>query len=572
VSARRLRGDLDTIVLTALRKEPARRYQSVEQLATDIQRHLEGRPVLARADTFRYRTGKFVRRNRVAVAATVVVALALLGGTVATAWQARQARAAQARAERRFNDVRKLANTVLFDYHDAIKDLPGALAVRERLVRDALGYLDTLAQEAGGDATLQRDLAVAYHRVGDIQGGTLGSNLGDTDGAIASYRKSLEILDTVLRADSANPRIRRDIASVSLALSLIIFDKGDVPASLAIAGRARTLLEPVARADTMDPGLRLELSAAYDHLGVLSLETGDPGAAAELHRRNIRGLEAVPFHERSTPPVRRALSVGHHHLADAQVQLGDLPGALESHRQARAIRVALAQEFPDNADYKGLVAASNYYMADILAELGRPAEALALHRANAAGDSAVLRTDPRNSAARSGVAFGQSRIGDMLVRLGRPREALPAYRQSLAIRADELRADSTNLFKRTQLIESHGRICRTLGSIAPETAGPSCATFRRMMIDTHIDPSNAGYRGYFAGAYGDLGAVYDSLASNPGTPAAEREGYRRDALDAHRRSLIIWSDMKARGIVNPVDTARVTAAARAVARAEAVLR
>jgi tetratricopeptide (TPR) repeat protein len=264
--------------------------------------------------------------------------------------------------------------------------------------------------------------------------------------------------------------------------------------------------------------------------------------------------------------------VAHHHLADAQVQLGDLRGALESHERSKAIRTELATEFPDNADYQRLVGTSNYYMGDILAELGRPGEALALHRINAAGDSAGLRADPKNAALRSGLAFSLSRIGDMLVRLDRSGEALSAYRESLALRAGELRADSANLFKRVQMIESHGRICRTLGRIAPAAAGPGCATVSRLMHETQLDPTNAGYRSYFAGAYSDLGMVYDSLAANPATPPAERDGYRRAALDAHRRSLIIWSDMAARGIVSPVDTARVTEAAKAVGRAQAALR
>jgi non-specific serine/threonine protein kinase/serine/threonine-protein kinase len=387
-TARRLRGDLDTIVLTALRKEPARRYQSVEQFATDIQRYLDGRPVLARADTFRYRAGKFVRRNRAAVAAGA--RHRLLGNTVATPGRL-ASEAAPGRAERRFNDVRQLAGTVLFDYHDAIKDLPGALPVRERLVRDALGYLDTLAQEAGGDASLQRDLAVAYRRVGDIQGGTLGSNLGDTDGAIASYGKALGILEALLRSDSTDARTRRDLASVSLALSGLKFDKGDIAASLTATGRARTLLEPLAGADSLDLALRLELSAVYDNLGVLLLETGDPRAAAELHLRDLQGLEAASPDERGSPRVRRAVSVAHHHLADAQVQLGDLGGALESHRRSRAIRTELAAEFPDNADYQRLVGTS-YYMG-ILAERGAPAGAHASpHQRNADSRSAA---DPR---------------------------------------------------------------------------------------------------------------------------------------------------------------------------------
>jgi eukaryotic-like serine/threonine-protein kinase len=76
---RHLRGDLDNIVLKALQKGPARRYSSVEQLSEDVRRHLDGLPVAARPDTFVYRTGKFVRRHRLGLAAVAVLILALAG-------------------------------------------------------------------------------------------------------------------------------------------------------------------------------------------------------------------------------------------------------------------------------------------------------------------------------------------------------------------------------------------------------------------------------------------------------------------------------------------------------------
>jgi serine/threonine protein kinase/tetratricopeptide (TPR) repeat protein len=94
-----LRGDLDNIILMALRKEPARRYASVGQFSEDIRRHLDGLPVIARKDTFKYRTTKFVRRNGPGVAAAGIILLSLLGGIVATAWQARAAQQEKARAE-----------------------------------------------------------------------------------------------------------------------------------------------------------------------------------------------------------------------------------------------------------------------------------------------------------------------------------------------------------------------------------------------------------------------------------------------------------------------------------------
>src|SRR5262249_32629937 len=126
---RQLRGDLDNIVLMALRKEPNRRYLSAEQFSEDIRRHLEGRPVRARQDTLGYRVGKFIKRNKVGVIATSLIAASLIGGIVTTARQARI-------AERRFNDVRKLANAVLFKYHDAVQNLPGSTSVREMMVKD----------------------------------------------------------------------------------------------------------------------------------------------------------------------------------------------------------------------------------------------------------------------------------------------------------------------------------------------------------------------------------------------------------------------------------------------------
>ncbi|MBL8189697.1 MAG: serine/threonine protein kinase, partial [Acidobacteria bacterium] len=96
--ARMLSGDLDNIVLMALRKEPERRYQSVEQFSEDIRRYLTGLPILARPDTFVYRAGKFVRRHQVAVLAAFLVMLSLLGGIVATGYAAHQARAESERA------------------------------------------------------------------------------------------------------------------------------------------------------------------------------------------------------------------------------------------------------------------------------------------------------------------------------------------------------------------------------------------------------------------------------------------------------------------------------------------
>ena len=551
---RRLRGDLDIILLTALRKEPARRYQSVEQFAADVRRHLDGLPVRARPDTFRYRAGKFVRRNRVPVAAGVLFALTLLGGTAATAYQAREARAAQTRAERRFADVRKLANALLFDYHDAIRDLRGARPVRERMVRDALGYLDGLAQESGEDPSLQRELAGAYHRIGDLQGGE-PSSLGDTEGAARSYGKALTILEALLRADSGNTRLRRDAANAAMALGRVVWSRGDLRLGLDHARRARALLDPLVAADPNATDLRLELSAANNLLGQISLEEGKIAEALEYHGADLKQFESAPDSVLRLPAVRHAVSVTYGYLADAQSEWGDLQGALASRRQSRALRRQLAAEFPDNATYAELATAARYYEATTLGNLGRWEEALTLHRESLAEED-------------SSATFSLCRVGEALAALGRHDEALGYLNQALRKHERELRADTANLFSRLAVVEDLGRICKSLASLGRPDAPAACGRTTTFATAIAVEPGHAFPRAFLAAAWSDVGAAYESLARQAGISPAMRREYRLAARDRHRRSHEIWADLSDRGLVSPVDTARVSAAERALADAQ----
>ena len=550
---RRLRGDLDTILLTALRKEPARRYQSVEQFAGDVRRHLEGLPVRARPDTFRYRAGKFVRRNRVPVAAGLLLALALLGGTAATAYQAQQARAAQARAERRFADVRKLANSLLFDYHDAIRDLRGARPVRERMVRDALGYLDELAGESREDPSLQRELAGAYLRIGDLQGGE-PSNLGDTEGAVRSYGKALSILETLIRADSGNARLRREAARASLSLGRVVWERGDVPGGLTHARRARALLDPLVAAAPTNTELRLQLSAANNLLGQIFLEEGKIAEAVEYHSADLKQFEAAPESERRLPEVRHAISVTYGYLADAQAESGDLAGALQSLRQGRALRRQLSAEFPENGTYAEAAQSARYYEAAMLGRMGRWEEALVLHREG-------LADNPTGS-------FDLCRVGEALAALGRHEEALGYLTKALQRHERDLRADTANLFTRLAVVEDLGRVCKSLAILGRQDAPAACSRTAVFADRIMVEPSHAFPRAFLAAAWTNMGHAYDTLAARHSTPGADRRDYRFVAVERYRRSNEIWRDLKARGLVSQVDTALVTVSARDLAHAE----
>ena len=186
-SARRfLRGDSDNILLKALEKDSARRYPTVDAMAEDVRRHLDGRPVRARRATWRYRLSKFVMCNRWGVVAGALIALALAGGMASTLWEAW-------RAERRYREVRQLTSYYLFEVHDAIRNLPGSTAARRIIVGRALEYLDRLSRESSDDGPLQLELAAAYLQIGDVQGKPYTPNLGESEAAILSYGRAIEI-------------------------------------------------------------------------------------------------------------------------------------------------------------------------------------------------------------------------------------------------------------------------------------------------------------------------------------------------------------------------------------------
>ena len=198
-----LDADLDSIILKALRKEPRERYATVDQLSTDIQAHLDHRPVQARRGTFRYLAGKFIVRNKLALSAASLVLLSLLGGAVGIHRQARIADQQRRKAEARSADLRTLSNSLLSELDDAIKLLPGSTPAQRLIVNRMLQYLDRLAKDGGDDQATQLDVANAYRRVGNLQGNPYDQNLGDPGGGLANIEKASAIV-TRLKASLPN--------------------------------------------------------------------------------------------------------------------------------------------------------------------------------------------------------------------------------------------------------------------------------------------------------------------------------------------------------------------------------
>ncbi|HYO77220.1 MAG TPA: hypothetical protein VE010_12210, partial [Thermoanaerobaculia bacterium] len=422
--------------------DPARRYATVDKLADDIRRHLTGHPFTARRATFGYRAMKFVRRNLLAVAAAAVIIVVTAIAFAATLHQKRI-------AERRFDEVRSLARAVVFELHDAIAPLPGSTAARELLVRRALVYLDNLAAESRNNTQLEMELAGAYMKVGDVQGLPYRANLGDTAGALASYRKALRIAQQVASREAGDFGARTLLADAHDRAGMVEQRLLHWAIAMEHHETARAIREKLPRSAARDLALAETWTAIGDCRYVGEPYEPKPrmrGTAQQAYESALSTLLQMPPAPELRREILRELGRAHQRLGGfyTGTKIRDLPRAIRHHEAAeRALGELLAL---DPAD---AVARRNY--AD---QLGMKATAHNTREAGAPALDATTRAltilhelaaaDPKNTEAQHDLAFVYGEQGIALMNLRRLDEADAAFDEVIAIRKRLIAADPSN--------------------------------------------------------------------------------------------------------------------------------
>jgi len=474
--AERLRGDLDTIVLKALQKDPARRYTSVEQLAADVERHLGGRPVLARPDTIRYRTAKFVSRHRAGAAAAMLVFASLIGGIAATAWEAHVARLQRNRAERRFDDVPQLANSFLFEFNDAIENLAGATAARALVVSKALSYLDSLSQEAAGDVSLQRELATAYERIGDIQGGRRAANIGRSAEARKSQERALAIREALVRAAPSDPRLVRELGASYERVAGALFVAGDMDGAARIAGKNVAVQERLAAIAGGDAA-RLAVATSYVTEGYMLAAHREIERGAAECRRGLAILAQLS----GANPADRGLQL---QVARATGYLGEILAASQpdesvaAYREVGKIVERLASGHDNDFDLQHRVMGSYQGLGETEEGAGKFAEALAGYRAAEASARRLSESDRANVESRSELSSISCEMGGMLAATGHPQDAYELVRKSRGIAQELVSADARNIVRQARMAICDMEMGRVYAGLA--TDGGTVAMRRRL--------------------------------------------------------------------------------------------
>ncbi len=347
---KQLVGDLDNIVLMALRKEAARRYGSVAQFAEDIRRHLAGETVIARPDTFTYRWSKFARRNRLPLAlATLLVAAVTIGAALTV----REG----IRAQRRFDEVRSLASSLLNEIDPEAAKLLGSTKMRKLLVEKSVTYLDRLASESGDDVPLGKELARAYHRVGDIQGHGRSDNLGLFNESLASHQKGIAIEEPLFRLSPNDNELRRSLAVGYAHTGDLYSRRGDSKTAEAFLHKAYLL------ADKSDPRAYIDVRVSMNQCWMLEGRLED----------SLRvGLEAIEAAKLLPDPTRLiALYV---YNSDVAMFLGDAAQAFTFNRLAIEMTEARKKLGELRNDEQVRLAAMNYNMGELLSMYDQPNE------------------------------------------------------------------------------------------------------------------------------------------------------------------------------------------------------
>jgi non-specific serine/threonine protein kinase/serine/threonine-protein kinase len=570
---RRLRGDLDNIILMAMRKEPQRRYASVDQFSEDIRRYMDGLPVIARGASLGYRSAKFVKRNKTLVAAAALLLLTLVGGIIATTREAQIARIERARAERRFNDVRKLANSFMFEMHDAIQNLPGSTRARSLLVTRALEYLDSLAQEAGNDTSLQRELATAYQKVGDVQGNPYVGNLGDRAGALSSYKKAMAIRESIYKAAPADFQAQRDLAVSYGRTADVLRSSGDTTGALDYSRKSLDLCERISAANPADEKDRFDLSSAIERAGDNFASAGDTNAALAQFRRALDIREALSARNPSNAESRRGISIACSKMANLMAMSGNIAGAMESYQKALAIRQALSLEDTANAKFRRELSSSwvdvgyLYWMTD------RTKQAIAHYGQALSIREDLVREDPRNAQANRDLAVIHGYMGTVLSETGDRRGASQSMRKSLVIFEGLAARDPEDAQAQRDLflaLINNGDMKSKANDFTGALAdyGKALATSESLAVR---DSTNAMYRRDLAKSHFSLGEIHAALAASTKTPEAERQEEWRRAKSHFQKCRNIYQEMRDRGEFKSAVQAFLDQAADALAKCETAL-
>ncbi len=429
-----LRGDLDAIVLKAIAADPTRRYASVEALANDLTLWLERRPVAARNPDWRLSAKRYLQRHPRAMAALAAAVLTLIAGAAVVTGLYIQAREARAAAERRFDDVRGLANYVLFDLNTSLQRTPQSLALRRQAAEHGQRYLDRLSADPKAPLPVRLEAVDGLVRLADLQWTRGRQNLGEPKAALANLDRAAAIAGQLAEAYPKQPEIWRAEAQMDLArVALLDQANGDTAGANAVLAHARVAIATFT-ALAVDPEQARRLSITWSlRAAELSNWQGRYVDAGKLAKQAIAKLEAHP-----SPDVQTQLDLAAAYdvLAESTYYMNDERGAEAPYRREVLIIEALARAHPDDTTIIRAITKADWALGTTLVSIGKGQEAVRVLSSGLAAGTVLLAFDAQDDDARRSQRILQLAMAQALAAIHRYPEAITAMQASVQSRRE----------------------------------------------------------------------------------------------------------------------------------------
>ncbi|MEM0928026.1 MAG: serine/threonine-protein kinase [Pseudomonadota bacterium] len=487
--------DLHAIAQRAAAASPEERYQSVGAILDDLDRYHEIRPVTAVENSWRYRGARLFERRRLRVLASVVAVLGIIGTSIVTSVLFVRAQTAEQEAQQRFDEVRSLARTLMFDIYDSVENLTGGFEARSIVIETVQNYLDTVSALETSQADLRLEAALGYHRLADVQGDFTGASQGRVRESQENIEAALSLVEAVLSEAPGSPEANHVKATIrEWQASNALFRARDTELAMELAFDAAAV---IGQALAADPD-----NTAYQKTNLAILKI-----TAQINQYGGNGSEAAAGFADAIEAAETLLTVdnderGLQIIANLKRDLGTLLIDLEREEEAIAMLSDALRDidgfiaaFPEDQDGQHVKMVSAWQLAIAQQRLERYDEA----------------SEAISVAMQIARAAAASDIGNVNAR--RELAVISATAAELDVIA--------------------GRIDQ-----AKETADAVLTAFQQPYTE---DPDNPGFAMDVAYAYDFIAGFYESIDDQPA------------ACQFYRDGVPIFEDLAAKDALTPYD-------------------
>lgn len=434
-----LKGDLDNIVLKALKREPERRYKSVEQLTEDLRRYRQGLPVKARPDTFLYRAGKFANRRRWTITGVSLVILCLLIALVTTVRQSRRAELERSRAEQRTENLRNISKSLVFDVHDAIRNLSGSLPARKILLERAVEQLQLLAEDSEANPDLQDDLAQAYFNVGEME-----QAIGNVSESEEFHRRAVSIYQKLTAESPQNPNYSRSLARGYGFLANIAYLQGESVKSAELYAQIPAILEQLATVNPNDEKNLTDLWDAYSNYTISLIKLGKANEASVICQKALNLAENLNKTGGSTPQSRQILYQTRGLIATVFSMNGDYQKSILELKKVIFEAEKLHLEFPEDTRFQYDLWAFNRRIGIAYDKSGSFSDAVSSLEKSLALIEELMKSNSKDAGYKRNASITLLALGQVFLKQREPRKALTFLQRACNLSKALLEGDAGN--------------------------------------------------------------------------------------------------------------------------------